>query len=78
MIRFRKGTAKTGIPADSAAEIIGVAPQTLSSWRKRRVGPRWFRAGRLIRYRKDWLFDWIEQNASNKAPSGATGSAEPQ
>jgi len=48
--------------------IIGVAPQTLSSWRKRRVGPRWFRAGRLIRYRKDWLLAWIEQNASNQTP----------
>jgi len=57
-----------GIPEDSAAMIIGVAPQTLSSWRKRRVGPRWFRAGRLIRYRKDWLLAWIEQNASNQTP----------
>lgn len=39
-------------------EILGVAVITLSKWRVRGVGPRWFHAGRNVRYRLGDVIAW--------------------
>ena len=56
-----------------AAKVLGVSPSALRAWRQRGCGPRWFRAGRLCRYRLDWLLNWIEENA---VPAGQTHTGE--
>ena len=44
-----------------AAEILAIAPQTLSIWRSTgRYGLRFIRVGRRVRYRRSDLLEWIE------------------
>ena len=43
-----------------AAEVLGIAPATLRKWRCLGGGPGYYRIGRLIRYRSDELFEWVE------------------
>ncbi len=62
-----------GISDLEAAKVIGVSPSILRNWRQRGYGPRWFRAGRLCRYRLDWLLNWIEENA---VPAGQAHTGE--
>jgi hypothetical protein len=45
-----------------AAELLKVSCRTLQAWRCARVGPRFIRVGRSVRYRRSDLFDWIELN----------------
>jgi excisionase family DNA binding protein len=47
-----------------AAKYVGVTEATLRSWRSRGEGPRYFRAGKLIRYRRSDLDAWIEARLS--------------
>ena len=55
-----------------AAKIIGLSPSTLRAWRGRGTGPRWFRAGRLCRYRRDWIDEWIDANACGRHTEART------
>ena len=43
----------------AAAKLIGVSHGTLRLWRKTDNGPNFFRAGKLIRYRRKDVDDWI-------------------
>lgn len=45
------------------AKVLGVSPSALRAWRQRGCGPRWFRAGRLCRYRLDWLLTWMDETS---------------
>jgi len=45
----------------------------LRRMRREGRGPRWTRVGRLIRYPKQWVQQFIEQNASS-----AAGTPEPK
>jgi len=47
----------------AAAELLGVNRGTLSNWRGAGRGPRWFRAGRAIRYRVSDLVAWTEAHS---------------
>lgn len=47
-----------------AAKYVGVTEATLRFWRSRDEGPRYFRAGKLIRYRRTDLDSWIESRLS--------------
>lgn len=45
------------------SEYLDVPYATLAAWRCRgEGGPRWFRFGRHVRYRRDDVLAWIEQN----------------
>jgi hypothetical protein len=48
-----------------AAELLTVSAVTLARWRKEGIGPRWFRLGGRpagpIRYRRDELLQWLEE-----------------
>jgi len=44
------------------AEMLGVQVNTLEIWRWRGTGPRFIKAGRLIRYREEDIQNWIQAN----------------
>jgi excisionase family DNA binding protein len=50
------------------ARYLGISEATLRLWRAQAKGPRFFRAGKLIRYRKADLDEWIEERLSTAAP----------
>lgn len=58
-----------------AAELIGVSPSTLNSWRVRRVGPRFLKIGRLVKYRASAISAWIDAQeiGTSDQPKGAGG-----
>ena len=43
-----------------AAGYVGCSESVLRLWRSQGQGPRYFRAGKLIRYRRADLDSWIE------------------
>jgi hypothetical protein len=47
-----------------AAAFIGVKPGTLEVWRAlKRPQPRYLKIGRLVRYRRQDLLDWLDARA---------------
>jgi excisionase family DNA binding protein len=48
------------------AEYLGKPPQTLYMWRTRGDGPRSYRVGRHVRYRKPEVDEWLERRASRE------------
>jgi len=44
-----------------AAQMTGFTEKALGSLRNRREGPRYFKVGRLVRYRTEDIKLWIEQ-----------------
>lgn len=45
------------------AHYLGVPAGTLYQWRSRGEGPRGFRVGRHVRYRREDVERWLEQHA---------------
>ena len=45
-----------------AAEILGLAVQTMRNHRSARVGCKYFKIGRSVRYRVDDILDFIEKH----------------
>lgn len=43
----------------AAAEYLGLQPETLDTWRCRGGGPAFFKAGRLVRYLRSDLDEWL-------------------
>ncbi len=58
-----------GEPLDikGAAEMLGVKPSTIRAWCLRRK-LRYFKSGRCVRFRREWLEQFIEQNTTQAAP----------
>lgn len=50
-----------------AARYLGVSAGTLRLWRSENRSPRYFRAGKLIRFRRADLDAWIEARLSAPA-----------
>lgn len=48
---------------DGAARYLNCKPRLLQTLRSRGGGPRFIRVGRDIRYRFDWLDQWVESNS---------------
>lgn len=44
---------------DDVSRILGVPVRTLYAWRTEGRGPRSFRVGRYVRYRRSDVADWI-------------------
>jgi predicted DNA-binding transcriptional regulator AlpA len=45
---------------DEAAVYLHASPSTLRFWRQRGTGPRSFRAGRRVKYRRSDLRAWLD------------------
>lgn len=43
-----------------AADIVGLAPSTLTRYRSTGDGPPFVKVGRVIRYPEDKLLEWLE------------------
>lgn len=51
------------LTTEDLAAYLQVSASTLRAWRGSNEGPRFFRAGRNIRYRLDEVEAWIERNS---------------
>jgi hypothetical protein len=51
-----------------AARLMSVSPRTLQSWRSEHKGPPYVKCGRLVRYRRGSLIDWVK--ARTQKPEG--------
>jgi excisionase family DNA binding protein len=51
--------SKRGMTTHEASQVLGCSAAALRAWRRSGSGPRFFRAGRLIRYRFQDLDEWI-------------------
>ena len=51
-----------------AARYVGVSGAVMRLWRANGTGPRYYLAGKLIRYRKTDLDFWIEARLSTPEP----------
>lgn len=56
-----------------AAKLIGIAPQTLASWRSHGKGPRYFKHGRIVGYRLKDLERWVAERVINTEMGGGKG-----
>jgi excisionase family DNA binding protein len=58
----RENEERTMTPKELAA-YLQVPIKTLYQWRARSVGPKSYRVGRHLRYRRDEVDDWLESQA---------------
>lgn len=52
------------IDTAAAADLLGLSVDTLIRWRSDKRGPRWYRLGRLVRYKRSDLLAWVDSQAS--------------
>jgi len=70
--RAHPGWFDEAVNAAEAAKLTGVPPATLATWRSRGGGPRFLTLGRVARYRRRALFEWMA--ARERRHTGDTGS----
>jgi hypothetical protein len=58
----------------SAADILHLSIRTLQSWRSKKLGPPFVRAGRAVRYRRGDLIQWIDANTVSASATPAGGA----
>lgn len=46
-----------------AASLLKISSRTLQAWRPAGTGPAFVRVGRSIRYRRNALQEWLDQNS---------------
>lgn len=52
----------------AVAERLSVTPQVLATWRHRKVGPKWLKVGRLVRYDSEVFERWLADGGDTKTP----------
>lgn len=50
------------ITASEAAELLAIDKNTLTNWRSQNKGPQYIKQGRMVRYRKSDVIEWIGNN----------------
>ncbi|AGP64918.1 hypothetical protein OEM_33830 [Mycobacterium intracellulare subsp. yongonense 05-1390] len=55
-----------------AAQLLGVSEGTLRYWRYMDQGPRSFRVGRHVKYRREDVEAWLENQMATTARGGVT------
>ena len=51
-----------------AAAFLGYQYTTLDNWRSAKKGPRYFKKGKNVFYKKEDLIDWLANNINGKMP----------
>jgi excisionase family DNA binding protein len=59
------------ISTAQAAEFLGVSDGTLRYWRYMDQGPRSFRVGRHVKYRREDIDSWLESQLVSTSRGGA-------
>lgn len=59
------GFAERRLDTDEAAELLGLQPGTLATWRWSRKGPPYRKHGRKVWYLERELLAWSERHAVN-------------
>ena len=54
---------------ETLAEYLSVPRKTLGHWRGQGAGPRWYRAGRYVRYRPEDVREWEAAQVDETAPA---------
>jgi excisionase family DNA binding protein len=54
-----------------AADVLRTPVATLRYWRHQGIGPRSFRLGRRVLYRRDDVHAWIDAKRENAVPTDA-------
>lgn len=57
--RAHPGWFDEAVNAAEAAKMTGVPPATLATWRSRGGGPKFLKLGRVVRYRRRALYEWM-------------------
>ncbi|WP_375208268.1 helix-turn-helix transcriptional regulator [Hyphococcus sp.] len=57
--RANPGWFDEAVTAADAAQVTGVPPATLATWRSRGGGPKFLKLGRVVRYRRRALYEWM-------------------
>lgn len=70
--RANPGWFDEAVNASEAAKLTGVPPATLATWRSRGGGPKFLKLGRVVRYRRRTLFEWMA--ARERRHTGDTGT----
>jgi len=65
---MRKDQIQAALDVQAAAKLLGVTPSALRKWKELRQGPAYYRASRLVRYRRDDLLAWIAENTVQPDP----------
>ena len=60
------------------ARILGVEVDTLASWRRKGIGPRWYRVIRGVRYRQSDVEAWLDSHSARANRYDNTGREERQ
>lgn len=58
------------------SRVLGVEVETLSSWRRKGYGPRWYRIGRKIKYAEPDLLAWMSAQACPRIQATEPASAK--
>lgn len=56
---------------EQVADALNMPVESLRSWRRRGLGPRWARIGKHIRYRAGDVEDWINETFDKAEKRGA-------
>jgi predicted DNA-binding transcriptional regulator AlpA len=63
---------------EKVVQLTGVCEQTLESWRKKRIGPPWFRLGpRMVRHRRSELVAWLRSRSARPEVPKSKSSERP-
>lgn len=63
VLAYLKAAAQEVLTRPQAAAYLSLRPQTLAKWAcLGREGPRFFKHGKVVRYRKSDLDAWLEQH----------------
>jgi predicted DNA-binding transcriptional regulator AlpA len=57
--RANPGWFDEAVTISDASIVTGVPPATLATWRSRGGGPKFLKLGRVVRYRRRALYEWM-------------------
>ena len=71
MLKHTAGHEADLLTIAEAAQLLRTPVATLRYWRHRNTGPRSFRLGRRVLYRRDDLHAWIDAQREGAMPTDA-------
>ena len=64
--KSQNGSPRRLLTTEEAAELVGLAPQTLAVWRcKKRYDLPYVKIGNRVRYRPEDIAAWLDANSSS-------------